>query len=155
MPAKARVLDRRYELSVTRLFISEKCARRINRRRRQAERLEFVEKRLRFVIQRARLHQPIDGLPQWKTILNVFILRVEQFGRAAEPFDEAIPMIRLVDEDTRVTILALIGFRHSRRLAMARPLRHFAGDAVTRDDSQKRVGNQHVLKRNIEMVTLT
>ena len=62
MAAKPRMLHCGHKVSMLRLFVVEKGARRVDRRGGQTERLELVEKLLGFVIERPRLHQPVDGL---------------------------------------------------------------------------------------------
>src|SRR6185503_14066659 len=123
------------KMSVLRLLIGEKRARRIDRRRRQPQALKLLEKLLGFVIERAGFDQTIDNLAQRKTVLHHFEFGVEQFRRAAEPLDEPAPVIRLVDEDARITVPALVGLRHGSRLAMAGALGNLARHAVPCDDA--------------------
>jgi hypothetical protein len=137
------------------LLVGEKTARWIDRRRRQPQRLKLVEKFLHVIIERARFDQSIDDLPQRKAVLNVFIFRIEQFRRAAKPFDKPFPMVRLIDEDARVAVAALIGLRHRGRLTVTRTLRHFAGDAVARENAQEWIGDQNILQRHIDMLALS
>ena len=87
-------------------------ARRIDRRGSQSVSLEFLEKFFRRIVERARFDQTINHRPQGKAALNILQFRIEQFPRIAQPFDETAPMIGLVDEDARIAVLALIGFRH-------------------------------------------
>ena len=117
--------------------------------------MKLVKKFLHLVVERARFDQPVDDLAQRKAVLNGFIFRVEQLRRAAEPFDKPFPVVGLVDEDARVAVAALIGFRHSRRLTVAGALRHFAGDAIARNNAQKRIGDQNILQRYIDMIALS
>ena len=134
------------------LLVGEKSARRVDRCRGQTQRLKLLEEFLGFVIERARLHQPVDRLAQRQTALDIFILWIEQFGRTTKPFEKTFPVIRLIHEDAREAIFALISFRDSSRLAVASSLGHFAGHAIARNDAQKGIGGEHVLQRDIDML---
>ncbi len=151
MPSQLRVFDFGHKCAVARLFVGEKGARWINRRGGQAQRLEFIEKFLHCEIKRARLDQPVDDLAQGEPVLHVFQFWIEQLRRPAEPVNKTFPMIGLIDEDARIAVAALIGFRHRGRLAVPGALRHFAADAVTRHDTEKRIGGQHILQRYIDI----
>ena len=152
MTAQFGVSDLGDVVSMFRLFVDEESARRINRRGGQAQRLEFVKEFFDFVIERTCFDQTVDNLAQGKPILRDFVFRIEQLRWTAEPLDKAFPVIRLVDEDARISVAALVSLRHGGRLAMSGALGYLAGDAVTSHDAQKRIRGQDILQRHVDML---
>src|SRR5690242_18351269 len=131
MRTKPRVLNGRQIFSFLGLRIGKKSAWRIDGCRGETLSLKFFEEFLGLVIQSACFHQPIDRLTQREPILYRFVFRVEQFRRPAKPFEKAPPMVRLVDENSRIAVSALICFRYRSRLAVPGSCGNFAGDTIT------------------------
>ncbi len=71
MAAKMGVIEGRHVVSVLSLFVGQKRARRINRRRSQTQRLKLFKKLLGLVVESARFDQTIDQLSERKPVLHI------------------------------------------------------------------------------------
>src|SRR5688572_25117047 len=152
MPPQIGMVDLNHVLPMLRLFIFEKCARGINRRRRQTPRLKLFEEALYIVRHGACLDDPVEQRPQGEPVLHGLKFGIEKLRRISQPLDKTLPMIRLIAKNTRITVLAFVSFRDGRCLAVAGSLENLAGDAVPGDNPEERIGDENILKRNLYMV---
>ena len=130
VPAQVRVIDVHDIVAMPGLFIFEKCAGRVNRRGGQPLPLKLVKEILDAIVQGARFNETIEQRPQKQSVLHVLEFGVDQFRGISEPPNQASPVIRLIAEDARKTVFALVGFSNRCCLAVSGPLRHFASDTV-------------------------